>query len=110
MIAMQLAVGAEYAFECTTQAKRQEGFIYKLNQASLNEWLSLYKNHRRVFKLFRTTFIDSLGLMEAATSFTDSLSDGLKEIKKFGSENIIEEYNKLDEAEKLEIQKDWQED
>jgi len=109
MIAMQLAVGAEYAFECAAQAKRQEGFIYKLNQASLNEWLSLYKNHRRIFNLFKTTFIDSLGLMEAASNFTDTLSDGLREIKKYDNENIIDEYNKLDEPEKLQLQRDLQE-
>jgi hypothetical protein len=105
MTAIELAFDAEYCFECADQVKKAEGFIYKLPIPPLNEWLSLYKNHYRIFDLFKTTFIDSRGLVESTKDFTDNLFEGLREIKKTRMESIREEFNKLDEEGKAEVQK-----
>jgi hypothetical protein len=109
MTAIELAFDAEYCFECAEQVKKEEGFISKLPIPPLNEWLSLYKNHHRIFDLFKTTFIDSRGLVESTKDFTDNQFEGLREIKKTGMESIREEFNKLDEEEKAEVQKIYQE-
>lgn len=80
MSAIELAFDAEYCFECADQVKKAEGFINKLPIPPLNKWLSLYKNNHRIFDLFKTTFIDSRGLVESTKDFTDNLFEGLKEI------------------------------
>ena len=109
MIAIELAFDAEYCFECANQIKKREGLIDRLTIPALDEWLALYKNHHRIFDLFDSTFIDSRGLVESTKDFTGMLSEGLREIKKIGMENIIEEYNKMNEEEKKEVEKEYQE-
>lgn len=95
-----MAFDAEYCFECAEQIKKREGFFDKLPMPTLDEWLSLYKNHHRMFDLFDSTFIDSRGLVESTKDFTGMMSEGLREIKKIGIESIKEEYSKLNEEQK----------
>lgn len=109
MLAIELAVDAEYCFECAKQIKEQEGFIYRLPIPPLDEWLALYKNHHRMFDVFKSTFIDSRGLVELTKDFSGILSEGLREIKKYGMEGIREEYYKLDEEEKEEADRIFKE-
>jgi len=104
MIAIELAFDTEYCFGCARQIKKREGFIYELPIPPLDEWLALYKNHRRMFDLFDSTFIDSWGLVESVKDLTGSLSEGLRVIKKVGIENIREKLNKLNEEEKESCQ------
>jgi len=108
MMALELAFDAEYCFECAIQVKKEEGFIYKLPLPPLNEWLSLYKNHHRIFDLFKDTFVDSNGLVESTQDLTDFLFEGLREIKRTGMEGIREEYNNLNEEEKAAAEKLYQ--
>jgi hypothetical protein len=98
--AIELAFDADECFQCAEQIKKEEGFIYKLPVPPLNEWLSLYKNHRRIFSLFKTTFIDSKGLAGLTKDFSDNLFEGIREIKRTGLEQFRDEYNKLDDDEK----------
>ncbi len=109
MIAIELAFDAEYCFECANQIKKGEGFIYRLPIPPLNEWLALYKNHYRIFDLFKDTFIDSRGLVESVKDLAGILSKGLRQMKKIGMKNIIEEYNKLNDEEKNQVEKEYQE-
>jgi hypothetical protein len=110
MAAIELAFDADECFQCAEQIKREEGFIYKLPVPPLNEWLSLYKNHRRIFSLFKTTFIDSRGLAELTKDFSDNLFKNAKEIKRTGMEQFKDEYNKLDDDEKAELTRIFQEE
>ena len=55
MFAIQLAFNAESCFECAEQIKKQEGLADKLPVPPLNEWLSLYKNHHRIFGSIRNS-------------------------------------------------------
>jgi len=84
MAAIELAFDADECFQCAEQIKKGEGFIFKLPVPQLNEWLSLYKNHRRIFSLFKTTLLDSRGLVKQIKEFADDFFEGARVIQGIG--------------------------
>lgn len=103
IVAQQLAMGIDPFSKWLKSIKFEELLGDHIIVPPLKEWISLYKDHRRLEKYLIKSFKELGGIVGYGASLAESFLEDMQYIRKLGPESLKKEFEKMSNDEWQEI-------